>query len=100
MGDHRHQPTRQGRTDACICGEALDNADVHTLVPCPNCNGAGRTIHRIPGVPPEVCTRNSPCPYCWPTDENGNRKFWDDNNRAGWITEDHAARIQQELADG
>lgn len=65
-------------------------------VRCPRCEGAGRIAHSVPGVPASVCQASLPCPSCWPRDENGDMEFWSDG-RAGWVTEDQAARIQDVL---
>lgn len=67
-----------------------------TKVPCPACDGAGRTAHRIPGVPPGVCVRSSPCDACWPRDNNGVKVFWADG-KAGWVTEAEAAQIRETI---
>lgn len=66
------------------------------LVPCPACAGNGRIHHRIPGVPADVCTRNSPCDACWPRDDDGVKVFWNDGT-AGWVTEEQAAQIRETI---
>lgn len=53
-------------------------------VECPDCDGAGKVARRVPGVPLEVCTVLTPCGRCWPRNDDGSRKFWDDGT-AGTI---------------
>lgn len=53
-------------------------------ITCPDCEGAGKTVGTVPGVPAAVCTTYSPCETCWPRNADGTRKFWDDGT-AGTI---------------
>lgn len=49
-----------------------------TTVPCPDCGGAGRVDHAILGVPRSVCMASKPCETCWPRNEDGSLKAWND----------------------
>lgn len=65
-------------------------------ITCPDCNGVGRILSRIPGVPPEVCVKNAPCDRCWPRDEDGERLMSNDGT-AGTIPADSAP--EQPISD-
>jgi C4-type Zn-finger protein len=54
-------------------------------VPCPDCNGRGKIIGVVKGVPASVCTKYTVCERCWPRNAEGIKKFWDDGT-AGTIS--------------
>jgi hypothetical protein len=63
--------------------------DRHGWVKCPECDGAGKVTGSIPGVPQGACVKLSPCEACWPRDEDGEMKFWNDGT-AGWVPAEEA----------
>ncbi len=47
-------------------------------VPCPDCNGQGKIVGVVKGVPASVCTKYTVCDRCWPRNDDGTQKILND----------------------
>ncbi len=72
------------------------NIPINERIICPDCNGQGKIIGVVEGVPASVCTKYTVCNRCWPRDADGNKKFWNDGT-AGTISTNE--RETNELAN-
>jgi C4-type Zn-finger protein len=57
-------------------------------VPCPDCDGRGKIVGVVEGVPASVCTKYTVCNRCWPRNADGTQKILNDGTAGTLLLSD------------